>query len=225
MKDSPAQGRKEGGILFSFRTLLMLCAAIFIGYWLRGHWGDRQEDDLERRGTIERGSATVITAVRGLSRLEGAEFHMERIIDLRQRQQFLDGLIEAEDALLLVAVGNVVAGVDLSDLVQADIQALPDGSAVSLKLPPAQIFSARLDSSRTYVHSRQTDLLATRQENLESKARARAEATLRQAALDGGILGDAEKNVRRTVTHLLLSLGFEKVRVSFRSTHDRTTED
>lgn len=204
-----------------FSTFVLICAAAFLGFWVRSYWNPGNEEAAESRETIEQNTPSVITQIRGLSRIEGAEFHMERIIDLRERQSLFHGLIEAEDALLLVAAGSVVAGVDLGGLVETDIQASADSRTVAIRLPRARVLSAHLDSSRTYVHSRETDVLATRQENLETKARARAEATLQQAAIEGGILIHAEENVRKTLTLFLESLGFDKVQVTFRPAAQR----
>ena len=164
---------------------------------------------------VEHPTPSVVVSMQALARLEGAEFHMERVIDLRERQSRFHGLLEAEDALLLVAVGNVIAGVDLGDVVEADVEISDDFRSVKLRLPAPEIFSARLDSSRTYVHSRSTDLLAERQENLETKARQRAEETLRQAALEAGVLDKARISVERSVTALLRSLGFSRIEISF----------
>jgi hypothetical protein len=78
------------------------------------------------------------------------------------------------------------------------------------------VFSARLDNERTYVHTRRTDLLAQRNEELESQARRAAEQTLRAAAEDSGILQRAQDSVGRTVTSLVRSLGYTEVKVDFR---------
>ena len=47
--------------------------------------------------------------------------------------------------------------------------------------------------------------------NLESEVREKAEADLRQSALDSGILTTAEGNARATLTTLLHSLGFQQI--------------
>ena len=93
----------------------------------------------------------------------------------------------------------------------------PDRQTVTLHLPPAEVFSARLDSDRTYVHTRTTDLLAQRKESLETEARAAAERTLQRAAEDAGIVQRAQESVGRTVRSLVRSLGFAKVEVDFRA--------
>ena len=77
-------------------------------------------------GVSMRSSPSVVMVVRDLSRLEGAEYHIERVITLSEKQDRLFGLMEAEDALVLVAAGDVIAGVDLSlladDAVEVDIE-------------------------------------------------------------------------------------------------------
>jgi len=159
----------------------------------------------------------VITQVRELSRLEGVSYHVERVVDLKDQQQALFGLVKAADAILLVASGDVVAGVDLGQLREGDVVVSPDRQTVTLHLPPAEVFSARLDSDRTYVHTRTTDLLAQRKESLETEARAAAERTLQRAAEDAGIVQRAQESVGRTVRSLVRSLGFAKVEVDFRA--------
>lgn len=158
---------------------------------------------------------TVISEVRELARLEGVSYHIERVVDLKDEQTHLFGLVAADDAILLVASGDVVAGVDLGRLVPSDVTIASDRRSVTLRLPPAEVFSARLDNARTYVHSRKTDLLAQRGETLETRARQAAEQTLRAAAEDSGILRRARESVARTVTSLVRSLGFENVQVDF----------
>jgi hypothetical protein len=173
-------------------------------------------------GWLARGSAArwpdVITQVRELSRLEGVSYHVERVVELGDEQRALLGLVVARDAILLVASGEVVAGVDLARLAPGDVAVTADGRSVKIRLPPAEVFSARLDSERTYVYHRKTDLLAKRQESLETRARQAAEQTLRSAAEDAGILKRAEDSVSRTVKSLVRSLGFETVQVDF---HER----
>ncbi|HWP07016.1 MAG TPA: DUF4230 domain-containing protein [Polyangiaceae bacterium] len=159
----------------------------------------------------------VITQVRELSRLEGVSYHVERVVDLKDKQQKLFGLVKAEDAILLVAGGDVTAGVDLGKLQDGDVVVAPDRQSVSIHLPPGEVFSAKLDNDRTYVHTRTTDLLAQRKESLETEARKAAERTLQSAAEDAGIVRRAEESVKRTVESLVRSLGFAKVTVDFRA--------
>ena len=186
----------------------MLAAGLVLGHFVP-RWFPHQPD--------KNGLPDVITQVRELSRLEGVSYHVERVVDLHDSQQSLFGLVKAEDAILLVASGDVVAGVDLSRLEPGDITISADKQTVTIHLPPGEVFSARLDSEHTYVHTRKTDLLAKRKESLESEARQAAEKTLQSAAEDAGIVKKAEESVSRTVRSLVRALGFADVRVDFRA--------
>jgi hypothetical protein len=190
---------------------LMAAALLALGVLL-GRFGSRWLE----RSVEQKRRPDVITQVRELSRLEGVSYHVERVVDLKDEQHSMFGLLAASDAILLVASGEVLAGVDLGQLQPGDVQVAPDRRSVSIHLPPAEVFSARLDNARTYVHTRKTDLLAQRNEALESRARQAAEQTLRAAAEDSGILQRAQESVARTVTSLVHSLGFAEVTVDFR---------
>ncbi|HEY8431487.1 MAG TPA: DUF4230 domain-containing protein [Sandaracinaceae bacterium] len=165
---------------------------------------------------VVRPTADVVVAVRDLARLETASYHVERVIDVTSRQSRLGGLLEAQDSILLVAAADVVAGVDLASLGDDDVEVDAARSRIAITLPPVQILSARLDNDRTYVHRRETDLLARRRESLETEARREAEQTMRQAAIESGILERAEQNARRTIESLVRSLGYRHVEVRFR---------
>lgn len=196
--------------LLAAGSLLLLACAIGV------HWGrSTAPQESPTVQTILRPSPSVIVAMRELSRLEGAVFHIERVVDLKEKQSRFFELFQAQDAILLVAAGDVVAGVDLAEVAEGDIRVDLRKNAVVVRLPAARVLSRRLDNERTYVHTRTTDVLAKKQENLETRARQEAEASLEQAALQGGILGQAEKSVAHTVEVLLKSLGFVDVSVSF----------
>jgi hypothetical protein len=161
--------------------------------------------------TVVRPTPAVVTALRDLARLESAQAHVERVIDLRDKQTRFFGLLEAEDAILLVASGDVVAGVDLAKLGEADVSIDMEAKRATIRLPAPEILSARLDSSNTYVHARSTELLARRNERLETEARKEAERTIVEAARKSGLLDRAASNAKRTVESLVRSLGYSEV--------------
>jgi Protein of unknown function (DUF4230) len=163
-----------------------------------------------------RASPGVLKAMRDLARLESASFHMERVIDVTEKQSSLFGLLQSDDALLLVAAAEVSAGVDLSSLGPGDVSIDAAAKRARVTLPPAQIFHTELDNQRTFVHSRRTGLLAKRDEGLEGRARAEAERTLSEAAREAGILRRAETSAAKTVEALVRSLGYDDVEVRVR---------
>jgi len=166
--------------------------------------------------TVVHPTANVLVAVKDLARLESASFHMERVIDLSDKQSHLFGLLQSEDAILLVAVADVSAGVDLQQLQADDIVARPAEKRVSITLPAPEVFHAELDNAKTYVHTRRTGTLATRKENLETRARQEAERSLIEAALQAGLLTRANENAQRAVESLARGLGYEQVEVKVR---------
>lgn len=167
--------------------------------------------------TALRSTPSVVVAVRDLARLESAEYHIERVIDLRDRQSRLFGLIRTQDAILLVAVGQVTAGIDLTELADGDVTVDREGGSAVIVLPPARVLSTRLDNERTWVYARSTDVLAQRKEDLETRARQEAERTLEQSAVDGGILERARTNAERTIATFVRSLGYTSVSVTSRT--------
>jgi len=167
--------------------------------------------------TVVRPTPDVLVAVRDLARLESASFHMERVIDLTDKQSKLFGLLSTQDAILLVAVAEISAGIDLSKLTSADVVVDPIQKTASITLPAPEVLHAALDNDKTFVHTRSTGALAERKENLETRARQEAERTLVESARQAGLLTRAAENARRTVEALVRSLGYQKVDVTVRS--------
>jgi hypothetical protein len=186
--------------------------ALAVGY-RAGLRGERAKQ-ADMRETLA-DTASVLVAVRGLARLESVAFHMERVIDLEQRQRRLFGLVDAKDAILLVAAGDVVAGIDLARMRDGDVIAEPSAGRVHVTLPPPEILWARLDNQRTYVHARNTDMLAEAAPALETRARKHAETAIRDAALEAGIVERARASAAHTVTVLVRSLGYDRVEIAW----------
>ena len=115
------------------------------------------------------------------------------------------------DKLLLVAHGEVIAGVDFDQLKAGDVSV--KGDSVQVRLPAPQVLTTRIDNGRTRIYSRTTGLLVNADLNLESQVRQAAEQQITQAALSDGILGKARQNARTSVTALLYGLGFHTVDV------------
>src|SRR5262245_16757743 len=171
---------------------------------------------LSEDGTALRSTPSVVSAVRDLARLEAVEYHVERIVDLRDRQSLLFGLIRTQDAILFVAVGEVTAGVDLSELTERDVVADRAKGTAQITLPRARVLWTRLDNERSFVYARTTDPFTTRHEDLETRARQEAERTLEDSAVAGGILERARTNAEHTVEALVRSLGYTSVVVTSR---------
>jgi hypothetical protein len=168
------------------------------------------------RGPGEGGSPpAVVLAVHDLAQLESTSFHMEKVVEVSEAQSHLWGLVEAHDAILLVAVGDVVAGVDLSKLGERDVSVDAETHTLRLHLPPATILHTVLDEGATHVYQRSTDVLAQRNEQLEGAARARAQEAILKAAVDAGILDRARKSAEQTLRALSRSMGYEHAEIDW----------
>jgi Protein of unknown function (DUF4230) len=163
---------------------------------------------LGRHDAIDISQPTVIASIQRLARLESVVYTMDKVVEGDRTSQYLPDILTG-DKLLMIVHGQAVAGVDLSQVQASSVQI--DGRSVLLTMPPAQLLSVSLDNSKTRVYSRVTGLLVPADPNLESEVREKAEADLRQSALDSGILTTAEGNARATLTTMLRSLGFQQI--------------
>lgn len=166
------------------------------------------------RYQINTSGTAVIKELQSLNRYETSVFTIEKIIDAGTTgasfTQFLFG-----DKLLLIANGQVVAGFDFSKLTKRSVQI--NGSTITMDLPAPEILFVTLDESKTRVYDRSTGLLTKGDKDLESKAREAAQASIKQAACEGGILDDASRNGRSQLTAMLKALGFTTVVVNIPS--------
>jgi len=205
-------GEHRSGRRTVIAAMILAVGALTLGVAVGRRWAGSSAEAT----TSVRATPSVVVAVRDLARLEGAEFRIDRVVSLTDKQDRFFGLVEAKDAILLVASGAVVAGTDLSGLADGDVVIDATKHRVRITLPQSQVLSARLDDNHTFVYSRDTDILAERKESLESRARQEAERTLEEAARQGGIVARSNDSVRRTVDSLLRALGFTDVEVVFR---------
>jgi hypothetical protein len=165
---------------------------------------------LTGRNTRIASQGSVVERIQRLQRLETVVYNMDKIVTGEKDNPILPNFL-AGDRLLMLVHGQVVAGVDFSQLRSGDIQV--NGKEVHVHMPNPRVLMTRLDNSRTRVYSRSTGLLVPVDPNLETEVRQEAEAELLQEALQGGILNTARQNAQSTITSLLLGLGFEKVQV------------
>jgi hypothetical protein len=161
-----------------------------------------------RTVSIDVSQPTVVDRIQRLQRLETVVYTVDKLVTGAKENPLLPDFLTG-DRLLMMVHGEVVAGIDFSNLKPDDVRV--DGKQVRLHLPAAQVFSTRLDSAKTRVYSRQTGLLVATDPNLETQVRQEAERQLQDAALADGILRTAQQNAASTISSLLQGLGFEKI--------------
>lgn len=165
---------------------------------------------LSGRETFNTTAPDVVSQIQRLNRLETVSYSVDTVVEGKHTNSVLPDLLFG-DRLLLVVHGQVVAGVDLSQLKPESVQV--NGRSVTIDLPPSQVFTTRIDSSKTRVFARTTGLLTQADPNLESDTRTTAEAQILRAATSDGILDTARANARGSMESLLRGLGFNQVTV------------
>jgi hypothetical protein len=146
--------------------------------------------DLDQLATVRWTESVIVTRESGGTELE----------------QFLAG-----EKVLLVATGDVEAGVNLADLGREDVKV--NGEMVTIRLPEPDILSASLDEDETRVYDRDFGLLNLRpDDDLAEQARGAAVERIEQAARDENILENAERNAEDSIRAFVTTLGFEEVR-------------
>jgi hypothetical protein len=150
---------------------------------------------------------TIIREIRSLARLETIQYTVEKVITAEVSQGEFAFLFE--DRLLLVAHGIVIAGVDLEKLAPEDMWL--EGSVLNVRLPETEVFIATLDNKKTYVYDRDTGIFRKPIQDLETLARQAAEKTIRDAAIEDGILDTARQNAETYLSRLFFALGYADV--------------
>ncbi len=158
--------------------------------------------------SIDVSRPNVVDRIQRLQRLGTVVYTMDKLVTGAKENPLLPNFLTG-DRLLMMVHGEVVAGIDFSNLKPDDVKV--DGKQIHLHLPAAQVFSSRLDSGKTRVYSRQTGVLVPTDPNLETQVRQEAERQMQQAALADGILRTAQQNAASTIRSLLQGLGFERI--------------
>jgi hypothetical protein len=200
--------RKQLIALATVAAVLVL--AVVIDGWLVWRHAGQTIAHIAEKKEEEVDLTSLVTRVRDLSRLETASMHVVHVGTLTQSYEMVPNAL-AGDEITFFATGDVIAGVDLSQLKQQDIRREPDGT-ITLRLPPSQILVTRLDNRESRVITRNTGVLRRADTHLESRAREYAEQGIRTEALKKGILPMASQNAEVKVGELLHTLGFRKVR-------------
>lgn len=157
--------------------------------------------------TIIPDPVTYINEVQALARMETIQYSIEKVITAEQGQGFFGFLVG--DRLLFVAHGVVIAGIDMEKLRPEDLR-FEDG-VLYVKLPPAEIFIATLDNEKSYIYDREQGILSPDNFDLETDTRRVAEEEIHKAAIEDGILEQAQVNAEAYLLKFFTVLGYQAV--------------
>jgi hypothetical protein len=203
---------KKSWVIFSLLVLIIIAGAVLLSS------GQKEQDTgwlslLAPMATpvpeIISGPA-IVEQIQQVSRLETTIYTVERVIEASQTDPVWPDWLRG-DRLLLIAYGQVIAGVDLGKMTEDDVVVADDGRTVTITLPPAEIFTVDLDNSKTQVYDRQRGVFAPPNKDLESEARLAAEQEILAAACEDGILGRATVDAQRGMERFMELFEFRTI--------------
>lgn len=149
------------------------------------------------------------------SKAELATVEHASIAEIRKEtlpEGLIDQFFNTKEELLLLVYGDVRAGFDLEQLEEENLWT--DGTRVRLVLPAPQVLNSSIDFERTHtVHYENNLIFQENNPDLQQEALAEAKKALEQAALEAGILEQANEYGQLYFENLLYSLGFTEVEV------------
>lgn len=152
----------------------------------------------------------VVEGIRDLDQLATVRWTESVPVTSEKGGDILERVFNGEK-VLLIATGNVEAGVDLGDIQEDDVRVA--GETVTIDLPQPEILSASLDEKATRVYDRDLSPLNFRpDDDLVEKARLRAVEKIEAAARENEILETADQNAQDSIGVFVTTLGFDEVR-------------
>jgi hypothetical protein len=208
-------GKKGGGLGTTLvLALVIVCVSVGLGIGIsRFDFMERVPvlgSLLEEKPPRTTTGPVVVEGIQELDQLATVRWTESVPVTRESGGDALERLFSGEK-VLLIATGEVEAGVNLADIGKDDVSV--NGDSVTIKLPEPEILSASLDEEKTHVYDRDFSPLNVRpDDDLVEKARAQALVKIKGAALENEILDTAEQNAENSIRAFVTSLGFEKVR-------------
>lgn len=155
----------------------------------------------------------VVKQVQDASELTTAIFTMEAVVPTQQ-DSTVGGLVIGSTKLLYIAHGEVRAGIDLSKISVADVQAV--GETLTVKLPQPKLLDSKIDVGRSSVYDYNRGTLGLGPDvapQLQSLAQKEALEKITLAACDKGILTQANDRAKLVIGQLLKVPAYKTVTV------------
>jgi hypothetical protein len=169
--------------------------------------------------TKDRSSPVVLKSIRDLSRYEAATGNFQVVVDLEKDAKFLPSAVRGKRTLF-VGNGSVDAFVDFSRLGSGGVVVNADRTAVTVRLPRAQLEPTNLDPKHSYVFATQRGIFNRIGDffggnpNDQQQLYALAAQKIQAAALQSGLRERADQNTKLMLQNMLRALGFKQVTVA-----------
>ncbi len=151
----------------------------------------------------------VLERIQDMSLLTTTRFNYSSVVTSERQMPGLLGMLYGERQVM-VAVGYVVAGVDMSKITANDVTLV--GDRLEIKIPPPVLQDCFLNDQASYVVSRDTGIFSRSAPNLDTEARRYAVQQFRNSALEGGILEEAQEQAAEVIKTFIMLLSVEAIR-------------
>jgi hypothetical protein len=212
--------RRGGGLLGKVVTaavglavvavLLLVLSAVHLLPQLRNPFGE---------STTITSQPVLLKSITELSRYEAASGSFQVVVDLSQHS-LLPSFLQGSETLF-IGEGTDIAFVNFGGLKGPAIGVSASRSAVTVRLPPAQLEPAVLNVRQSYVYAQQQGLLNRignffgGNPNSQQQIYIAAQQKIQTAARHSPLLAEAERNTRAMLDGMLTSLGFKRITVTF----------
>src|SRR5918999_3417281 len=169
--------------------------------------------------TKDRTGPVVLKSIRDLSRYEAATGNFQVVVDLERDAKFLPDAVRGQRTLF-VGNGSVDAYVDFSRLAEDGVAVNEDRTAVTIRLPRAQLEPTNLDPKNSYVFATQRGIFNrigdffSGNPNDQQQLYALAAQKIQAAAQQSGLRERADQNTKLMLENMLKALGFRTVTVT-----------
>lgn len=153
-----------------------------------------------------------------LGKMITIQYKLQNVSVVEEKEAWWVVRLFGENKVVLVATGEVMAGVDMTLLAEEDI--VVSGTTVKIVMPAAEIFSVHLVPGESWVYDRKLNILKPNWQ-LELQAQEQAERSLAEWSVNNGILGQAEEVFTTRIETFLRRLGFTDVTILFRGSEER----
>ncbi|MCB0196888.1 MAG: DUF4230 domain-containing protein [Anaerolineae bacterium] len=151
-----------------------------------------------------------------LGYLTSIEYTDQTVVEIN-RKRSVGGIINlTQDRILLMAVGEIQVGIDLTKIQDTDVTI--NGKNLHVVLPRATITSVELLPNQSKVFDQKQSLFFSQYEGIEIEALDKAKEQLTtQAEQNQNMIGLAEKIARLQLEEFLRQLDFEQIEITFKN--------
>jgi hypothetical protein len=182
--------------IISTALLLILITVLSYSHIANSSWASRPLN-----------SPSILVQVKQLKQLVTVRYNIQRVVGINEPKEPF-----GSESILLMVGGEALAGVDLEKLTRNDCILSDDNRKVFIVLPPAKLLDTYLDEKQVKVWDRHVTWWTPWvpfNPDLEHKARLQALDEIRSAALNMGILDQAQHNAETAIRDLLAALGIQ----------------